>query len=177
VEISQPVLVSLLALLAAMPIGIWVSRRTGDVLHRHDAALDRIDFDRVAACVPAFDVGDPLQQIEALTDQEVVLIREILEERSAGGHVTSEHVDALRTVHRRGLALRQRCGDLALEGEVGWLQAYGSLALMADLSELDRAKFEIELAFRADEVRRAVELRRSRISHHHAGAHAPGRTR
>ena len=50
--------------------------------------------------------------------------------------------------------------DPALDAEVAWLQGYGSLALMSDLSEIDRPSFERELMFRADEVRRAVELRR-----------------
>lgn len=162
-EISHPALVSLLALLVAIPIGIWVSRRTGDVLHQHDAALDRIDFDRVAACVPAFEAGDPLQQIEALTDQEVALIREILEERVSGAPVTPEHVQELRSIHRRGLALRQRCGDPALDAEVGWLQGLGSYALMADLSELNSARFDRELTFRAAEIRRTLQLRRSQL--------------
>lgn len=154
-----------------MPIGIWVSRLMGDALHQHDVALNRIDFDRVAAAIPAFETGDPLEQIESLTQQEVALIREILDERSSGAHVTPEHVQELRQIHRRGLALRQRCGDSALDAEVAWLQGYGSLALMSDLSELDRPSFESELAFRADAVRRAVELQRKRLAHRPASAH------
>lgn len=164
-DIPHPVLLSTVALLLAMPIAIWVSRRTNDALMRQDAALNQVDLDRVAAAVPAFDGADPLAQIADLTDQEVELIREILDERANGGHVTAEHIVALRAIHRRGLALRQRCGDYALDGEVSWLQGYGSLALMADLSELDRASFESELSFRAAEVRQAVELRRKQLSY------------
>lgn len=166
--LSHPVLLSTLALLVAIPIAVWISRRTSAALYRHDAALEQIDLDRVAAAIPAFDTSDALGQIDALTQQEVALIREILDERASGGHVTPEHVQELRHIHRCGLALRQRCGDSALDAEVGWLQAYGSLALLADLSELDRAVFEHELAFRAEEVRRAVELRRGRMSHTHS---------
>jgi hypothetical protein len=164
VEISHPALVSFVALLVAIPIAIWVSRRTGDVLHQHDAALGRIDFDRVAACIPAFDATNPLEQIETLTEQEVALIREILAERTSGAHVTPEHVRELRSIHRRGLALRQRCGDRALDAEVSWLQSLGSYALMADLSELNSARFERELTFRAAEVRNTLQLRRSQVS-------------
>jgi hypothetical protein len=152
----------MLALVVAIPIAAWISRRTSNVLRQHDAALDRIDFDRVAACIPAFDATDGLAQIDALIEREVALIREILDERASGAHATPEHVQQLRQIHRHGLALRQRCGDSALDAEVAWLQGYGSLALMADLSELDRSAFERELAFRADEVRRAVDLRRGR---------------
>lgn len=155
-----------MALLVAIPIAIWVARRTDDALRRHDAALDRMDFDRVACAIPSFEPTDPLGQIEALTQQEVALIREILDERITDGHASPEHVQELRQIHRRGLALRRCCGDPALEVEVGWLQRYGSLALMADLSELDRAKFESELALRAEEIRSTVELRRRRNAHH-----------
>ena len=136
--ISHPVLVSTLALLVAIPIAIWISRRTSDALRRHDAALDQIDIDRVAASIPAFDADDALGKIESLTQHEVALIQEILDERASGAHVTEEHVRELRQIHRCGLMLRQRCGDPALDAEVAWLQAYGSLALLADLSELDR---------------------------------------
>jgi len=152
----------MLALLVAIPIAVWISRRTGDMLHQHDAALDRVDFDRVAACVPAFEAAGMLGQIDALIEQEAALIREILDERSSGAHATPEHVQELRQIHRRGLALRQRCGDSALDAEVAWLQGYGLLALMADLSELDRPAFERDLASRAAEVHRAVELKRDR---------------
>jgi hypothetical protein len=152
----------MLALVVAIPVGVWISRRTSDVLYQHDAALDRIDFDRVAACVLAFEATDVLGQIDTLIEREVALIHEILDERASGAHVTPEHVQELRQIHRRGLALRQRCGDSALDAEVGWLQGYGSLALIADLSEFDRAAFERELAFRADEIRHAVDLRRGR---------------
>jgi hypothetical protein len=154
----------MLALVVAIPIAAWISRRTSDALRQHDAALDRIDFERVAACVPRFEGADTLEQIDALIQQEVALIREILDERASGAHVTPEHVQELRQIHRRGLALRQRCGDSALDAEVAWLQGYGSLALLSDLSELDRSSFERELTFRADEVRRAVELRRQQPS-------------
>ena len=152
----------MLALVVAIPIAVWISRLTSDVLRQHDSALDRIDFDRVAACVPTFEAADTMEQIDALIQQEVALIREILDERASGAHVTPAHVQELRQIHRRGLALRQRCGDSALDAEVAWLQGYGSLALMADLSELDRAAFERDLAFRAAEIRRALELRSGR---------------
>ncbi len=158
--LSHPVLLSTLALLVAIPITVWISRRTSAVLHRHDAALDQIDFDRVVASIPSFDAHETLGQIVSLTQQEITLIRKILDERASGAHVTPEHVQELRQIHRRGLALRQRCGDPALDAEVAWLQGYGSLALMSDLSEIDRPSFERELMFRADEIRRAVELRR-----------------
>lgn len=162
--LSHPVLLSTLALLIAIPIAVWISRRTSEALHRHDAALDQIDFDRVAASIPSFDAHETLGQIDSLTQLEITLILEILDERASGSQVALEHVQELRQIHRRGLALRQRCGDSALDAEVAWLQGYGSLALMSDLSELDRSSFERELMFRADEVRRAVELRRVRIT-------------
>ncbi len=165
VDISHPALLATLALVVSIPIAVWISRRTGDALHRHDAALDRIDFERAASSIPAFETTDPLRQIETLTQQEVALIREILEERASGAHVTPEHVRELRQIHRCGLVLRQRCGDLALDAEVSWLQAHGSLALLADLSELDRAQFEAELDFRADEVLRTVTMRREQYIH------------
>jgi hypothetical protein len=155
----------MLALIVAIPISVWISRRAGDALHQHDAALDRVDLDRVAACVPGIEAADALGQIDALIQQEVALIREILDERASGAHVTPEHVQELRQIHRRGLALRQRCGDSALDAEVAWLQGYGSVAMMSDLSDFDRAAFERDLAFRADEVRRAVDLQRRRSTH------------
>lgn len=167
-ELSNPLLLSALAFLIAVPIAVWLSRRTADALHQHDAALDRIDFDRVACTIPAFEPTDPLGQIASLAQQEVALIREILDDRITDGHADPAHVQELRQVHRRGLALRQCCGDPALEVEVGWLQRYGSLALLADLSELDRAKFESELTFRAEAVRRTVEQRRRQRAHPHA---------
>lgn len=96
--------------------------------------------------------------------REVALIQEILDERVSDGHATPDHVQELRHIHRRGLALRQRCGDPALGAELGWLQGFGSFALMADLSELDRSRFERELTFRAGEVRQTLELRRRQTS-------------
>lgn len=158
--LSHPVLLATLALLVAIPIAIWISRRTSEALHRHDATLDQIDFDRVAASIPSFDANETLGQIDSLTQQEITLTLVILDERASGAQVTQEHVLELRQIHRRGLALRQCCGDPALDAEVAWLQGYGSLALMSDLSEIDRPSFERELMFRADEVRRAVERRR-----------------
>lgn len=160
---SHPALLATLALLIALPIGAWLSRRTESALHRHDAALDRIDRERVAASIPMFEANDPLGQIEDLTQREVALISDILDERAAGGHVTSEHLQELRQIHRQGLALRQCCGDSTLDAEVAWLQGYGSLAMMSDLSEFDRPSFERELEFRAAELRRALELRRGRL--------------
>lgn len=159
---SHPGLLATVALLVALPIAIWISRRTSDVLHRHDAERDQLDLARVAASIPQFELIDPLGQIESLTEEEVLLIREILDEREAGGHVTPEQIHSLRQIHRRGLAVRRACGDRALDAELGWLQGYGSFALMADLTTFDRVSFERDLAFRVSEVQRALELRRGR---------------
>jgi hypothetical protein len=167
VAISQPVLFSTLALLVAIPIAIWIARRTSNALYLHDSALDQIDRERIAAAIPTCDATNALDKIESLTQEEVALIHEILDERASGAHVTPEHVQELRHIHRYGLLLRQGCGDPALDAEVAWLQAYGSLALLTDISEIDRPAFERELAFRADEVLRAVEMRRGQSAHRH----------
>lgn len=159
---SHPGLLATVALFVALPIAIWISRRTSDALHRHDAGLDQLDFDRVAASIPQFEPHDPLGQIETLTQLEVSLIQEILDMRVADDHVPPEYVHELRQIHRRGLAVRQACGDRALDAELGWLQGYGSFALMADLTTFDRVSFERDLAFRVSEVQRALELRRGR---------------
>jgi hypothetical protein len=160
VEISQPLWLSTVALLVAIPIALWIARRMGDVLHQHDAQVAQVEFARVSCAIPAFEPTDPLGQIESLTQQEVALIQEILNERLATGHASPERIQELRQIHRRGLALRQCCGDPALQVEVSWLQRFGSLALMADLTELDRTRFEAELAERAEEVQHTIELRR-----------------
>ena len=60
------------------------------------------------------------------------------------------------------MVARQRCGDAALNAELAWLQGFGSFALLADFSETDSARLERELTFRAAEVRRALELRRTK---------------
>ncbi len=58
-------------------------------------------------------------------------------------------------------ALAAVAAFLGLSGapaDPGWLQGYGSFALMADLSELDRATFERDLDHRLAELRSALEL-------------------
>jgi hypothetical protein len=164
VTVPHPFLVSVLVLALAVPIALWLSSWAADALRRRDAALDQIEFERVAASVAPFDAqADALAQIELLAQAELTLIREILDKRASGEGVSPEQVAALRRAHRQGLAARQRCGDRALETELGWLQRYGSLALMADFSELDRPNFERDLDHRAAELQRALELRRLRI--------------
>lgn len=111
--------------------------------------------------------ADHLSVILALAYDEIELIRDVLDIRFSGEHVPAEQVAALRLAHRRGLAARQCCGDPALDAELGWLQGYGSFALMADLSELDRERFERELAFRVHEIECAIDVRRARLDTAH----------
>lgn len=160
---TQPFLLSLLSFFIAIPIGIWAVRRTSDALRRHDTALDRIDQERVTAVLAPRDRDeDALQQINSLLDDEVSLILEIVDERLRGEHVSPEHHAQLRAIHRKGLAARRRCGDPVLDVEVCWLQGYGSKAMTMDVSELDRSRFERELAYRSAELRQTLELRQRR---------------
>ncbi len=110
---------------------------------------------------------DQLAVIMTLAQEEAELIRDVLDIRFSGAHVPPERVASLRLAHRRGLAARRCCGDPALDAELGWLQGYGSFALMSDLSELDRERFERELAFRAHEIERAIDVRRARLGRAH----------
>lgn len=163
VTIPHPVLISVVVLVLAIPVARWLANRASLALREHDAALDRVDYQRIAASAgPDCATLDPLVQIESLLDEEVALIHVIVSERSSGEHVSPEHIAALRQIHRQGMAVRQRCGDSALNAELAWLQGFGSFALLADLSETDSTRLERELNFRAAEVRRALDLRRSK---------------
>ncbi|MCA9858849.1 MAG: hypothetical protein KC438_03965 [Thermomicrobiales bacterium] len=170
---AQPFLLSLVSFLVAIPIGIWAVRRVSDALRRHDTALDRLDQERVTAVLAPYDRDeDALQQINELLDDEVSLILEIVDERLRGEHVSPEHHAQLRAIHRKGLAARQRCGDPILNIEVCWLQGYGSLAMTVDVSELDRTRFERELAFRSAELRETLALRQRQRSPAASYAHS-----
>jgi hypothetical protein len=164
VEIPHPGLIAIVVVVLGIPVAIWVAGWVSRALARYDARASQVDRDLVTACVGTGEAeADALATIEMLAHEEIGLIREILDTRAAGGPVTNEQAMTLRRAHRRGLAARQRCGDPALEAELGWLQGYGSLALMADLDELDRSEFERDLDHRCAEVRRALALRRMHI--------------
>ena len=132
-------------------------------LRQHDAAIERAERERIAAAIGRDNEEDDFaSQITMLMDQEILIVRSILRERAAGGQVSPEQLVALRQIHRKGLALRRRCGDPLLDAELSWFQGLGSLALMADLYELDLADFDHELTYRTIEVRRALTLRSMR---------------
>lgn len=105
---------------------------------------------------------DQLTIIAALAEDEISLIRDVLDIRYSGEHVSEAQVAKLRHAHRRGLAARQCCADGRLKVELGWLQAYGSLALMTDVDELDRDQFERDLEHRRIELHRALTLHKTR---------------
>lgn len=160
-SVSHPGLVAVFIVTLAVPVVIWVTGRISRTLASHDARQDQLERDLVTAAVDPHDAElDPLDLIEALLHDEVDLIQGVLDVRYAGGHPSPEQVRSLRLTHRRGLAARQRCDDEALDIEFAWLQGYGTCALMADLSEVDRAEFESDLAYRTAELRRSLALRR-----------------
>jgi hypothetical protein len=143
-------------------VAIWLAGWISQFLARHDALAEQQELAQIAdATNHQDDTADPLALIAALAEHEIGLIREVLDVRFSGEHVHPEHPVELRRAHRRGLAARYRCGDRVLDAELGWLQGYGAFALMADLSELDRATFERDLDHRAAELRRAMERHRS----------------
>jgi hypothetical protein len=164
VTIPHPGLVAAVIVVLSLPAVIWIAGRVSHALARYDARERQRTFERVSRVVETSDAEiDAVDLIEFLVQDEIAVIRAILDDRQDGQQATSDHVATLRYVHRRGLAVRQRCGDPALEAELGWLQGYGSYALMADLSELDRAAFDRDLDHRAAELQRALSLRRVRI--------------
>lgn len=165
VTIPHPGLIAVAVVVLSIPVVAWIAGRVSRALARYDARAAQQELALIAASVDAADSGsDSLTLIESLAHDEIMLIREVLELRATGEHVSPELAAALRRMHRRGLAARQRCGDPALDAELGWLQGYGSLALMADLAELGRADFEHDLDHRAAELRRALILRRARLT-------------
>lgn len=162
-SILYVLLLSLLILAVAFPVALWLSSRATRALHDHDEAQDRLDRERIAAAVdPADRTCDAIEQIESLLDQELDLIHQILATRSSGAPVSEEQYIALRTIHRKGLSARRRCGDPALDAEFSWFQSHGAMALTADLSEIDQRAFERDLEQRARELRRSLLLRRSK---------------
>lgn len=160
---SHPGLLATVLVLAILPVAIWLAGLLSRVLAQHDAQLDEDVLEQIAGSTGHADGdSDQLALIGALAEDEIGLIREVLDIRYSGGHVSEEQARALRLVHRRGLAVRHRCADRALNAELGWLQGYGSFALMADLSELDRATFERDIDHRLAELQRALDLRSER---------------
>jgi hypothetical protein len=146
----------------SLPVVIWLAGRLSDLLTRHDELANRQELAQIVGSTGhCDDDADPIVLISTLAEEEIGLIRDVLEIRFGGEHIAPELSEALRRVHRRGLAARQSCGDRALNAELGWLQGYGAFALMADLSELDRATFERNLDHRAAELRRALARHRS----------------
>jgi hypothetical protein len=160
-EISHPVLVSLIALLGATTLGILASPRIAAALNRYDERRNRLELECVTTVVPGFDCTDVLGEVDALIHEEAELVRDILRERVGGAHVSPEHWGGLRQLHRRGLAIRHCCGDPILASELAWLQRYGVLALTADAAELEPETFEVALRLRVMEVTRTIETRRS----------------
>ena len=143
-------------------MAIWLAGRLSRFLARHDALADQQELSQIDASTGhCDDDADPLAVIAALAEDEIGLIREVLDIRFSGEHVSPDQAAELRRAHRRGLAARHRCGDRALDAELGWLQGYGAFALMADLSALDRATFERDLDHRAAELNRALSLHRN----------------
>jgi hypothetical protein len=168
VTIPHPGLLVTVIVVLSLPVAIWLTGKLSRFLAQHDELANRQALARIVGSTGHCDDGaDPLALIAALAEEEIELIREVLDIRFSGGHVAQLQADALRQAHRRGLAARQRCGDPALDAELGWLQGYGSFALMSDLSELDRERFERELAFRAHEIERAIDVRRARLGRAH----------
>lgn len=138
-------------------LATWISRALG----RQDARSLRRTEKPVVISIEADVDADMLGSIEYLVHEEITLIREVLDVRFAGDHVSPELAASLREIHRRGWAVRQCCNDRALDIELGWLQGFGTFALLADLSELDRAVFEHDLDHRVVELQRALILRRA----------------
>jgi len=106
---------------------------------------------------------DQLAVIMTLAQEEAELIRDVLDIRFSGAHVPPERVASLRLAHRRGLV---RAGAVEIRRSMpssAGLQGYGSFALMADLSELDRDRFERDLAHRVHEIECAIDVRRARL--------------
>jgi hypothetical protein len=162
VTISHPGLVATAIVVLSLPLAIWLAGRLSRFLARHDALAEQQELAQIADATSHLDdAADPLALIAALAEDEIGLIRAVLDVRFSGEHVPPEQAMELRRAHRRGLAARHRCGDRALDAELGWLQGYGAFALMADLSELDRATFERDLDHRAAELLRALELHRN----------------
>jgi hypothetical protein len=162
---SHPGLVAIAVVALGLPVAIWLTGWLSQFLARHDALAERQELNQIDASTGHYDdAADPLAVIAILADEEFGLIREVLDLRFSGEHVSQEKATELRRAHRRGLAARRRCGDRALDAELGWLQGYGAFALMADLSELDRAAFERDLDHRANELHRALERHRSNKS-------------
>lgn len=160
--ISHPGLLATAIVALSLPVAIWLAGRITQFLARHDALAEQQELAQIVeATGHQDDAADPLAVIAALAEDEIGLIREVLDVRFSGEHVSPEHAVALRRAHRRGLAARHRCGDRALDAELGWLQGYGAFALMADLSELDRAAFERDLDHRAAELDRALDRHRA----------------
>jgi hypothetical protein len=162
VSISHPGLIATAIVVLSLPIAIWLAGRLSQFLARYDTLADQQELTQIVASTGyCDDTADPLGLIATLAEDEIELIREVLDIRFSGEHVSSELAAGLRRVHRRGLAARYRCGDRVIDAEFGWLQGYGAFALMADLSELDRTVFERDLDHRAAELRRALERHRS----------------
>ncbi len=162
-SIPHPGLLATALVILSLPVAIWLAGWLSRFLARHDALADQQELSQIdAATGHCDDTAEPLALIAALAEDEIGLIREVLDIRLSGEHVSEKQAALLRRTHRRGLAARHRCGDHALDAELGWLQGYGAFALMADLSELDRATFERDLDHRAAELHRALTLRRSR---------------
>lgn len=162
VSIPHPGLVATAIVTLSLPVAIWLAGLVSRWLAGRDAIAKDAELEQIAdATGHADDEADQLVLITLLAEDEIELIREVLNIRFSGGHVSEGQARELLRTHRRGLAARHRCADRALDAELGWLQGYGSFALMADLSELDRTTFEHDLDHRLAELRRALDLLRS----------------
>lgn len=158
-NIPHPGLIATAIVILSLPAAIWLTGKVSRLLARHDALVEEEEFEQIVDSTGhADDDADPFALIDELAVEEIGRIRAVLDTRFSGGHVSAEQVGELRRAHRRGLAARHRCADRALDTELGWLQGYGSFALMADLSELDRDTFERDLDHRLAELRSALEL-------------------
>ncbi len=156
-SVPHPGLIATLIVILCIPAFLWIAGWVSRALARHDASADEQERKLITASLEPDETDiDDLVLTEVLAQEEIALIREVLDRRFGGDHVTPEEASERRWAHRQGLAVRQRCGDPVLDAELGWLQGYGSLALTADLSELNR-----DLDHRAPELRRAIDLRRS----------------
>jgi hypothetical protein len=112
---------------------------------------------------PAIAYGACLAEIELLVEAERSLALEIIRDRAAGKHLSLDEHRALRQAHRVGLALRQRCNDPILDGELGWLQALTVQAAMVDPDELDPVALERSLDQRVREVQEMIAMRRRQL--------------
>lgn len=165
-SVPHPGLVATVIVVLSLPAILWIVGWISRALARYDARADARERELITASLGPDDTDiDTLVLIEVLAQEEIELIREVLDRRFGGDHVTPEEASELRWAHRQGLAVRQRCGDSVLDAELGWLQGYGSYALMADLSDLNRAEFDRDLDHRAAELRRTIDLRRSHSPH------------